>query len=72
MIFLQDPDSLIQMQQMMGRVPRIGNERDVVVAYHLVSEDTVDEAMYDVVVNKTLRLEEIVRDEERLGKIRDV
>jgi SNF2 family DNA or RNA helicase len=70
MIFLQDPDSLIQMQQMMGRVPRIGNERDVVVAYHLVSEGTVDEAMYDLAVTKTLRLEEIVRDEERLGKVR--
>lgn len=71
MIFLQDPDSLIQMQQMMGRVPRIGNELDVVVAYHLVSEGTVDEAIYQLAVEKTLRLEEIVRDEERLGKVRD-
>lgn len=68
-IFLQDPASLVQYRQMKGRVPRIGSERDVVMEYHLISEDTVDEDMYQIVVTKTLRMEEVVRDSERLGKL---
>lgn len=66
MIFLQDPDSLIIKEQMAGRVPRIGNTRDVIMEYHLVSEKTNDEAFFDLVVTKTIRKEDIVRDKLRL------
>lgn len=66
MIFLQDPDSLITYEQMCGRVPRIGNTRDQIMAYHLVSEGTNDDAFHQLVVTKTLRKEDIVRDKQRL------
>lgn len=67
MIFVQHPVSLIAFKQMLGRVPRIGNEADIVLCYHLVSEGTVDETVYNLVTNeKSARLEEIVRDQDRL------
>jgi superfamily II DNA or RNA helicase len=67
MIFVQHPESLIHYKQMLGRVPRIGNEADLVLCYHLISEGTVDEIVYNSVTNeKSARLEEIVRDQERL------
>lgn len=66
MIFLQTPDSLIQYEQMLGRVPRIGNTRDQIMAYHLCSEGTNDDAFHQLIVTKTLRKEDIVRDKLRL------
>lgn len=66
MIFLQTPDSLITYEQMLGRVPRIGNEAEQIMAYHLISEGTNDDAFYQLAVTKTLRKEEVVRDKLRL------
>lgn len=51
-IFLQTPRSLIMYEQMSGRVPRIGNNRPFVIAYHLVSEGTNDEEVYDTIVER--------------------
>jgi SNF2 family DNA or RNA helicase len=66
MIFLQTPDSLITYEQMLGRVPRIGNTREQIMAYHLVSEGTNDDAFFQLAVTKTLRKEDVVRDKLRL------
>ncbi len=66
MIFLRTPSSLIEYTQMLGRVPRIGNKRSLIPAYHLVSVGTNDEAAFDVIVKKSAKAEDILRDKVRL------
>lgn len=66
MIFLRTPSSLIMYKQMLGRVPRIGNKRSVIPAYHLVSSKTTDEIAFDVIVSKVAKAEDILRDKDRI------
>lgn len=66
MIFLQTPRSLLMYTQMSGRVPRIGNKRPRILAYHLISEGTNDETVYDVIVQKAYRADEIAGDSRRI------
>jgi SNF2 family DNA or RNA helicase len=65
-VFLQLPSSLIKWVQMSGRVARIGNERPIIPNFLLLSEGTVDQVIYDVIVAKTERLEDVVRDKSRI------
>jgi SNF2 family DNA or RNA helicase len=66
MIFLQTPRSLLMYTQMSGRVPRIGNKRPRIMAYHLISEGTNDETVYEVIVQKAYRADEIAGDSRRI------
>jgi len=69
MVILQRDWSLIKNVQTVGRVDRIGQMADRVLLLDLITEDTIEEEMLDTVDWKTERLEDVVKDKERLLKM---
>ena len=63
-IFLQRPWSSIMNKQAEDRLHRIGQEGQSVTYIDLVSTDTIDEEMFQVLQRKEKRFQNIVRDEE--------
>ena len=51
MVFYSMPDSSRAYRQSLGRIDRIG-QTEMPVYYHLVMEKTIDDAIYDMVLNK--------------------
>lgn len=63
-IFLQRPWSSIKNKQAEDRLHRIGQEGESVTYIDLVSVDTIEEEMFNVLMKKEQRFQEIVRDVE--------
>ena len=51
MVFYSMPDSSRAYRQSLGRIDRIGQE-EMPVYYHLIMERTIDEKIYEMVLNK--------------------
>lgn len=69
-VFLQRDFSLVNNVQAEARIHRIGSEiHESVVIIDVVSENTVDEHIIDVIVTKQERLEEVVRDRATLAQL---
>jgi SNF2 family DNA or RNA helicase len=67
-VFLQRSWSLVQNKQTEDRIHRIGQEREVQII-DLVASDTIEEKVLERVVEKGERLEEVVRDKDRLREL---
>ena len=59
-----------QIRQQEGRVARLGQKRPVVV-YYVIAEDTRDERVADILINKLPAVSKISLDEE-LAEAKDV
>lgn len=70
-VFLQRPWSNVDYQQALGRVHRIGSEiHEVINIINYVTEDTIELYQLDVLDNKAKLLEEIVRDEQAIDRLK--
>jgi SNF2 family DNA or RNA helicase len=67
-VFLQRSWSLVQNKQTEDRIHRIGQEREVQII-DLVASDTIEEKVLERVIEKGERLEEVVRDKDRLREL---
>lgn len=65
-IYLQRPWSLVHDLQAFSRVLRHGQEADRVLCMDLVVPGTIEERVFEVTEGKAERLEEVVRDADRL------
>ena len=69
MVFLQRPYSLIENKQVMARIDRIGQFADQVTIIDLISTDTAEDRVFEILNAKEERLEEVVRDKQRLREL---
>lgn len=69
MVMLQRPWSLVQSKQAEDRIHRIGQEASSVLIIDIVSKGTIDEAVYDTLVQKEQTLESVTRDKARLREL---
>lgn len=68
-VFLQRPWSLVQSKQAEDRIHRIGQEASSVLIIDVVSQGTIDEAVYATLVEKEETLESVTRDKARLREL---
>jgi SNF2 family DNA or RNA helicase len=69
LIFLQRPYSMVENKQTLARIDRIGQEAERVTIIDLVTEDTAEEEVFEALATKSERLEEVVKDKDRLKLI---
>lgn len=65
-VFLQRPWSQVMNRQAEDRLHRIGQEAENVLYIDLVAVDTVEERVFESLIEKGERLEDLVRDKEAL------
>ncbi len=69
LVFLQRPWSMVQSRQAEDRVHRPGQEAEKVNIIDIVTIDTLEERRFEVLGDKEIRLEEIVRDKETFQRL---
>ena len=69
LIFLQRPFSNVQNVQTMARFHRLGQLAEQVTIIDLISEDTADERVFEILEGKQESLEEVVQDRKRILSI---
>jgi len=67
-VFLQRPWSLVQSKQAEDRLHRIGQDAENVLYIDLVTADTVEERVFEALMEKGEMLEDLVRDKENLQR----
>ena len=65
-IYLQRPWSLVQNKQSEDRLHRIGQTGKCVTYIDLVAKDTVEDKVFDALMKKDGKFQEVVRDAEAL------
>lgn len=69
-VYLGRPFSGIDSEQSEGRVHRLGSEiHDKIVYRDYVSEDTVESGVFEILDNKNVQLQSILRDKDLMRKI---
>lgn len=72
-VFIQRPWSNVDYQQAIGRVHRIGSEiHEAVNIINYITEDTVELYQMDVLDEKAALLEEIVKDEDAIKRLKKI
>ena len=61
MVFYSMPDSSLMYKQSLGRIDRIGQEK-VPTYYHLIMNSTIDETIYNMLINKIEFSEKILNE----------
>jgi SNF2 family DNA or RNA helicase len=69
MILLSRPTSMIEEQQVLARITGFGQEAQTLLYIDLVTVDTAEEHIFELLAEKRESLEEVVRDRARLKKI---
>jgi SNF2 family DNA or RNA helicase len=67
-IYLQRPWSLILNKQSEDRLHRIGQEGESVTYIDLVAKDTVEDRVFESLMQKDERFQDVVRDSDALAR----
>lgn len=69
MVILRRSFSMIEDKQLLARFHRIGQEASVVTIIDIITENTAEERVFEIIDEKSDSLEEVVQDKERLRSL---